>query len=677
MISRILFLLMFSSAFVKAQEVTQKVNVFLGTSGDHGQMSPAASYPFGLLSIGPQTYPNLHAGYEFKAKKFLGFTHTRMEGVGCMGSGGNFLLKPILNSDPETELIKEYDKGEPGYYEVQFTNGIKAQATVDDGFGKYQFSFPQNAKAGFQLNLDFASVKRFIKADYRIQGNKITGCADTKSTCDQGSYRIYFCFRFPEKTKILELTANKLMIETDGNTVGIDVGLSSVNEQYAEKKLYTRNFDSLRLKTSQKWEELLGRIQVKGSEENENLFYSLLYRTLQSPFKISESDGAYRATDGSLQKSQTTMYHGWAVWDNYRDQLPLLSMVYPDTYQDIIYSLTDMYRFKKAQWTSENAPSPSVRTEHTVGVLLDALNKGYKVPLENLLDKIKDDVDSWKPASPDKELEAHYDYWAASELFRKYKRNDLYHIYRDKALGYKKIWTTNFKDVTAPDVDKMGARGIYQGTVWQYRWLVPQDMAGLNALVGSDAEFIKELDTFFDGDFYNHANETDTHVPSLYNATSQPWKSQKIIRQLLTEDVIQFYFNDNSKGIDPYIGKIYKNQPDAYLRTMDDDAGAMSAWWVLRSLGFSVANVGDPIFYLNAPIFSEYSIYGNNGKRLTVCSNPQGNPYIKSVNRDGKESQLNWMKFQDLQKLKTLKFNLSDKPSTKFGTEDQFITGIK
>lgn len=27
-------------------DISSRVNVFLGTSGDHGQLSPAASYPF-------------------------------------------------------------------------------------------------------------------------------------------------------------------------------------------------------------------------------------------------------------------------------------------------------------------------------------------------------------------------------------------------------------------------------------------------------------------------------------------------------------------------------------------------------------------------------------------------------------------------------------------------------
>lgn len=51
-----------------AQSKTQLTNVFLGSSGDHGQLSPAASSPFHQMSIAPQTYPTLHMGYEHLAK---------------------------------------------------------------------------------------------------------------------------------------------------------------------------------------------------------------------------------------------------------------------------------------------------------------------------------------------------------------------------------------------------------------------------------------------------------------------------------------------------------------------------------------------------------------------------------------------------------------------------------
>jgi putative alpha-1,2-mannosidase len=134
-----------SFAQQKPFEPAKLVNVFLGTSGDHGQLSPAASSPFGMMSIGPQTYPNLHAGYEYNAKKFLGFTHNRFEGVGCTGSGGLLLIKPFLG-DEKQELIKAAEDASPGYYHVGFVNKIDVKLTADDKFGIHQYLFPKGKK---------------------------------------------------------------------------------------------------------------------------------------------------------------------------------------------------------------------------------------------------------------------------------------------------------------------------------------------------------------------------------------------------------------------------------------------------------------------------------------------------------------------------------------------------
>lgn len=665
--------------FCLAQNESRLVNVFLGTSGDHGQMSPAASYPFGMLSIGPQTYPNLHAGYEFKAKKFLGFTHTRIEGVGCMGSGGNFLLKPILNSDTNTELIKVSDEGSPGYYKVSFNNGINVRTTVFDNHGQYDIVFPKNSKPGFHLNLGFAAVKRFVAASYKISGAEVTGFADTKSTCDQGKYRIYFCFQFPKGAKVKTVSENELLVEDCPEHSVVNVGISSVDENYARARITNEDFDTLKKQSEQKWDELLGTVKVEGSKENTDLFYSLFYRTLQSPFKISEPDGSYRATDGSLQKSSSTMYHGWAIWDNFRDQLPLISIIFPDLYKDFALSIADIYRFGKSQWATEHSPSPTVRTEHAVGVLLDAINKGIPVPYKDILPEIKKDVDAWQPTSPDKILEASYDYWAASEIFKKAGDLKLSAEYLSKSKLYRESWTKTFGDITRPEMDKMGAAGIYQGTLWQYRWLLPHDIGGLKKMVGGDEELIRQLDVFFDEDYYNHANETDTQASSIYNATSQPWKAQRLIRRLLVgDDVIQYYFNDNSRGIDPYIGRIYKNQPEAYLRTMDDDAGAMSAWWVMRSLGFSVVNVGQPIFYLNAPLFTHYQIKRKDGTSVNVSADSSDKYYyIEDLKIDGRTSSLNYMDYNDLKHSKQITFHLSEHHSKTFGIKNQVVTELK
>ena len=154
------------------QAPVEQVNVFLGTSADHGQLSPAASSPFNMLSIGPQTNPHIHTGYDHYAKDFDGFTHTRIEGVGCTGSGGNILIKPILDEDQNTRLIKKTEDAHPGFYSVSFENGIQAKMAVKTNFGIEEYSFP-NQKSALLIDLSYAFANRFVAESHVISKNQI------------------------------------------------------------------------------------------------------------------------------------------------------------------------------------------------------------------------------------------------------------------------------------------------------------------------------------------------------------------------------------------------------------------------------------------------------------------------------------------------------------------------
>ena len=65
----------------KLSGILQKVNLFLGTSGDHGQMYPGAEMPFGFVKLAPDTFPgavtgSAHAGYDYRDRAVTGFSLT-------------------------------------------------------------------------------------------------------------------------------------------------------------------------------------------------------------------------------------------------------------------------------------------------------------------------------------------------------------------------------------------------------------------------------------------------------------------------------------------------------------------------------------------------------------------------------------------------------------------------
>ncbi|MBG6188270.1 glycoside hydrolase domain-containing protein [Flavobacterium sp. CAN_S2] len=415
---------------------------------------------------------------------------------------------------------------------------------------------------------------------------------------------------------------------------------------------------------------------INGEKDREDLFYSILYRGLQAPFLVSETDGTYKAIDGSIQKATSPIYNGWAIWDNYREQLPMLSLAYPERFGPIVKSIANLYPYGKNNWATKYESSPTVRTEHAIVVLLDGYKKGYPVDFNTIKDSLIAEVDRLEYTSPDKALESSYDSWALSEILKITKDSVLSTKYLNKAKDYKRYWEKDFADLSQKDIDKMPARGMYQGTVWQYRWFVPFDVLGLKKLTGVEVSFLKQLDQFFAEDNYNHANQPDLQVPGLYNASSQPWKSQKLFRNIMLDTVVQTYFNDNSKGIDSYIGRIYKNESQAYVRTMDDDAGTMSSWFVLRSIGLSPANIGSPIYYLTAPIFESVQLNWENGKsfHIRVSNYNKEHFYVQSVQLNGQSLNRNWLTQEEISNGGTLVIETGALPNEKWGKENQWIS---
>ncbi|WP_207423274.1 glycoside hydrolase domain-containing protein [Desertivirga brevis] len=678
----VILLLPFSGAAqsTSSDYPVSKVNVFLGTSGDHGQLSPAASYPFSMFSIGPVTYPNTHTGYEYLAKEFLGFTHNRFEGVGCQGSGGNILVKPFTGEFfQEQKLIKRTEEGSPGHYSVSFTNGIKASFSVSKKAGIHLYQFPKGNK-GIFIDLSSVLANRFYSEEHKVERSSLSGFVEAGTTCNAGKYKLYYYLEFNKPVTWKKQDKHKYLVMLDETTRDLEmrIAFSSVSADYAKKDINYSSLSAIRNESSSEWNRELTRISVSGDKERAKLFYSLLYRALQSPYKISEMDGSYRGNDGSLQNTKSDFYNGWAIWDNYKTQLPLLSFAYAERYKDIAQSVAWLYRYGKKDYATENEPSNTVRTEHAVVVLLDALRKGYALPLQEILPSLRAEMDQLTFQSPDKALESSYDLWAFAGLLKDLKQSELSKRYYSKALEYRNYWKKDFQDLNKEDIDAMSARKMYQGTVWQYRWLVPYDVKGLKELAGGENDFIQQLDRFFDRDYYNHANEPDVQAPYLYQATQKPWKSQALIRKIAIDTMVQNYFNDNSKGIGSYIGRIYKNEAQAYLRTMDDDAGAMSSWFVLAAMGISPACVGEPVYYLHLPLFKslEIALPGGKSLKISIRNYSKDHSYISAAYLNGISFDRNWLNHQELMKGGKLEFVSSEKPNKAWGISQQWISSI-
>lgn len=671
MIKRSILVIFFCCAIfvVHAQICDVKVNVFLGTSGDHGQLSPVASYPFSMLDMGPQTYPNTHTGYEHKAKVFLGFTHGRLEGVGCMGSGGNILIKPFVGN-PDNELLKKTERGSPGYYAVSLKNGISCRFTLKEKSGIENYRFP-NEKHGFLIDLSHALVNGFVAEEHTVTGQTISGWIESGTTCRVGTFRVYYNLSFDQPVTYIDSTEHTFTILAKTRDITLRIAFSSLSEAYAKAAINKQSFEQVKGAATAAWTRELSRIKVTGDPKEERVFESLLYRCLHAPFDINEPNGIYRGSDGKVYHTNNKAYSGWTIWDNYKTTLPLLSLIAPDRYRDMVTSIANLYRFGKKNWATKTEPSNTVRTEHAIVVLLDAYRKGYRVDFVGIRDSLLKETDQLDFGKPDKALESSYDVWAMAQILGILHEDSLSKVYLSKAADWKIYWNKDFKDLSKPDVDDLNARHMYQGTIWQYRWFAPFDQKHLIEACGGETEYLKQLDEFFNGDYYNAANEPDIQVPYMYNFTSQPWKSQNVIRKYAKDTVTQYYEDNNYRGIDPQIKRVYNNRPDGFLQTMDDDMGAMSAWYILAAIGLSPACVGYPIYYLHVPLFKKVSI----GK-LDIIVNGDGR-YIQSTKLNGMNLGRNWLTQQEIMRGGKLNITASTMPNKQFGIHNQFITTIK
>lgn len=164
-------------------------------------------------------------------------------------------------------------------------------------------------------------------------------------------------------------------------------------------------------------------------------------------------------------------------------------------------------------------------------------------------------------------------------------------------------------------------------------------------------------------------NQPDIHVPYLYCYLGQPWKTQKLVQDILTQSTINNY-GTHSKWENPYVGKIFKTTPDGYLKEMDDDAGTMSSWFVLSSIGVFPVCPGTPYFWIIPPLFESISISLPESKTFNikiVRQTPKDN-CVESVSLNGKEKSECFLTYQEIMAGGELVFKLGAQPNSHWGT---------
>ena len=623
---------------------TKYVNLFIGTSGDNGQVAPGAAAPFGMVCVCPDNDPRSHAGYDYAVTKVSGISVNCLSGVGCSGGGGNLRIRPVAPSQ-ELHIKKSREKATPGYYSTAFTNGIKTELTATNAMAVERYKFPRSLSAA--LWIDFASTFEDVATCHykRISETCIEGYVQAKNVCGHGCYKLYFSLNTSQPFQLEEQkeTTACLTFGKKVRSVEVRIGLSALSSELASwecARWEKMDFEDVKSRTADQWEKQLSAIDVKGGKKDDRvIFYTSLYRTYLSPADVSSPDGAYLGTDGKVYISEDFRYYSnWSLWDTFRTKFPLLVLTEPAKMRDMATSLIHLYATGKKDWSTGFESTPTVRTEHAVILLLDAYRKGItNLDFRKGYAGMKQEMERLPMRSPDQKMESAYDLWAMARIAEIIGEKADSEQYRQRSVSlFEETWKKEFMNVT-PAFEVMKNNGLYQGTRWQYRWAAPQYIDKMIEWVGQDSLRL-QLTYFFDHHLYNQGNEPDIHVPYLFNRLGAPEKTQQIVRSLMTEPMIHKY-GGNSEFKTPYLGKAFKNAPEGYSPEMDEDDGTMSAWYVFGAMGFYPLLVGDEYYDLTSPLFDRVLLRLTNGNVLTIQTEgrKKKDAPIKSIHFNGKK----------------------------------------
>lgn len=212
-----------------------------------------------------------------------------------------------------------------------------------------------------------------------------------------------------------------------------------------------------------------------------------------------------------------------------------------------------------------------------------------------------------------------------------------------------------------------------EANAWTFAFTVPHDAEGLASLMGGRKVLASRLDEFFatpetaeakfSGSYrqvihemteardvrmgmYAHSNQPAHHIPWMYVAAGQPWKTQQITREIMR----RLYLGSE-------IGQGYAG---------DEDNGEMSAWYNFAMLGLYPLRMGSPEYVIGSPAFERAEVKLENGRTLTVIAHGNGpdNVYVQSLKVDGKPWNKPWIGHADIADGATLEFTMGSKPST-------------
>ncbi|NVO02148.1 MAG: glycoside hydrolase family 92 protein [Bacteroidetes bacterium] len=487
------------------------------------------------------------------------------------------------------------------------------------------------------------------------------------------------------------------------NVLLAKVGISGVSIEGARKNLDAEikdwDFDKIQNLAKAEWNKELGKIEIEGgSKDQQTVFYTSLYHAMLNPNLYCDVDGSYRGTDLKIhQSSGFENYSVFSLWDTYRATHPLFTIIEKKRTSDFINTFISQYKYGGLLpvWELSGNETNCMIGYHSVSVIADAYLKGIKgfdaeqafQAMVKSAEQDKNGLEFYKtlgfiPANEESEsvsktLEYAYDDWCIAQMAKALGKNEEYKKFIQRAQYYKNVFdgSTGFLRARmnnswfSPFEPAEVNFNYTEANAWQYGFAITQDISGFMELLGGKENLSKKLDQLFSAESkttgrdqaditgligqYAQGNEPSHHMAYLYNYVGEPWKTQKIIKQILDE--------------------MYSNKPDGLCG--NEDCGQMSAWYVMSAMGIYSVTPGSDIYAIGTPLFNKVTIHLENGKTFIIKANgiSDKNFYIQSMKLNGIASGKSYIKHSQIENGGEIVFEMGTTPNKSWGSKAEDI----
>jgi predicted alpha-1,2-mannosidase len=621
----------------------------------------------------------------------------------------------------------------PYYYSVRFDDSlIQTEFTPTARCGYFRFSFPSGKPVVLLANRQGGEMSG-------ADDDAISGIENIVSQSDvtPGTMHAYVYGEFSAPVKIAASDIDdgkRLTISAqDGQRVlEFRYGISFISVAQAKKNLEEEipawNFDKVKRAARDRWNEVLGQIQVKGGTlEQKKVFYTSLYRCYERMVCITEDGQYYSAFDHQVHQDVRPFYVDNWLWDTYRALEPLQTLLNPEMEADKVQSYVRMY--EQSGWMPEFAVlwgnhecmtgNPAAAwiadvwargiTNFDLASAYAGLKKnslegtwlpwrrGPKCSLDDFLDE-HGYMPALRPGEEETVARVHprerrqavsvtlaqsYEDWCTAQLARDLGKDEDYQLFLKRAGDYQNVFRADKGHVWPKDANGdwiepydpgwSGGQGGRDYTTenngYTYDWDVQHDLQGLFQLMGGRAEAEAKLDQLYREGLGRSKYEYFAKFPDSTGMVGQ--------FSMGNEPSLHMPF------IYDYLGAPWKTQKrvrmllDTWFTDTslgmpgDEDGGAMSAFVVFSMMGFYPVTPGVPIYAMCSPVFERITIHLHNGKTFSiVCkNNSTDNKYIQSIKLNGKALNQVWVTHADLISGGTLELQMGNVPNKILGAD--------